>query len=112
MASAHDMEHNETCGNGDCDSPTPADMPAIIIHGTWLCSPTCAKDHLTSSPRAPGRLTLHDPQFDVKPDSRPPGVSKNEVNMERLVHGHKDALKAITQMEEMYPGDFRVNADE
>lgn len=102
------------CARLDCSEPTPVDMPAVAIDGDTYCSPDCARTALNAvrghPDEIPAEIALLDPQNHV--DKSPlPDVSTDQMVIERRVVGLPDAFRAVDEIEEMYPGKFRVSVD-
>lgn len=99
------------CARLDCDELTPFDMAAIAVDGDVYCSPKCVRVALESVRGhpydIPSEITLLDPQNHV--DKSPlPGVDETEMVLTRRVKGLPDAERAVDEIEQMYPGEFRV----
>ena len=100
---------NENCANDDCNAPTPWDMAQIKVDDVAFCSPDCAKEHVESTAATPAQVTLHDPQYAVDRSMFPPSVDEESVSITRRVIGPDDFLTAIVDIEQMFPGQFRVD---
>jgi len=100
------LPDTETCSRPDCEEPTPWDMLAVVLDGTWCCSPACALDHLDTLETPPETVTLHDPQHHVDRDGLP-AVSSEAVHMRCDVVGMAEAIEAIRDAGELPPGQFR-----
>jgi hypothetical protein len=102
------LPDQDTCSRPDCEEPTPWDMLAVVLDGTWCCSPACALDHLDTLETPPETVTLHDPQYHVDRDALP-DVSSEAVDIRREVVGMAEAIEAIRDAGELFPGQFRVS---
>jgi len=97
----------DTCSRPDCEEPTPWDMLAVVVGGAWCCSPACALDHLDTLETPPETVTLHDPQYRVDRDGLPGGSSK-AAHIRCDVVGMAEAIEAVRDAGELFPGQFRV----
>lgn len=96
----------DTCQRDDCQQPTPWDMPAIAINQDRVyCSPECAIQDLSVTTFE--SVTLHDPQYSA---DRPATVADDVVDVGRPVSGVVDAARAIGEVAEWMPAEFRVEA--
>jgi hypothetical protein len=82
-------------------------MAALVLGGAWCCSPACALDHLDTLETPPETVTLHDPQYRVDRDGLP-GVSSKAAHIRCDVAGMAEAIEAIRDAGEMFPGQFRA----
>lgn len=104
---------NETCAGAECSEPTPGDMPCIIFdreNDRAFCSPECARDALDDREDAPEMVELHDPQYAVDRGDLH-GVSEDSAVIAREVAGVGDAIVAIGECADMYPGEFRSSTE-
>jgi hypothetical protein len=101
------LPDSDTCSCAGCESSTPWDMQAVVLDGTWCCSPACALDHLDTLETPPETVTLHDPQYRVDRDGLP-GVSSKAVHIRCDVVGMAEAIEAVRDAGELFPGQFRV----
>jgi len=100
--------HTDTCSRPRCEEPTPWDMPAVVVDGVWCCSPACALEHLDGLERLPAAVTLHDPQYHVDREELS-AVSSAAVGIRREVVGTAEAIEAIRDADELFPGQFRAS---
>jgi hypothetical protein len=96
----------DTCSRPDCGEPTPWDMLAVVVDGTWFCSPPCAATHVDTLEAPPETVRLHDPQHHVDRDAFP-DVDSDAVAIRRRVHGMDDAVAAIGAVSGMIHAPFR-----
>lgn len=99
-------QRSTTCDSTDCEEPTAWDMVSIDIGDESYCSPECARSALSERDEIPSSITLHDPQLHVSRENLP-DVDDDHVNITRQVTSRDDALKAVDEAAEMYPGEFR-----
>lgn len=93
----------DTCQRDDCQQPTPWDMSAVAINQTNVyCSPECAVRDIEATTFE--SVTLHDPQYSA---DRPVTVADDVVDVGRPVDGVVDATRAIAELTEWMPGEFR-----
>jgi len=102
------LPNTDTCSCAGCESSTPWDMSAVVLDGTWCCSPACALEHLDGLERPPELVTLHDPQYHVDRDGLL-DVSSAAVGIRRKVVGTAEAIEAIRDADELFPGQFRAS---
>lgn len=112
MAQSPSTDDEATCANPDCDEPTPWDMASVRLDDAEFCSPECARAHLdrTGAESVPQRVTLHDPQFAVD-RSDLSGVAEDAIDIGRPIEHGADARRALDEIEEMFPGEFRPTPD-
>jgi hypothetical protein len=97
------------CARRACEEWTEWDWVSIVFDAKWFCSPDCAREHLQEMDRIPTKITLHEPQGHLDRDPLP-GVDRDDVDLIAVVDPRtkETAFDLIDDIEEMYPGEFRV----
>jgi len=96
-----------TCNHDDCDEVLPMDMVAIAVNSSNVfCSPSCTRDFLDSTTEDIEFVILHDPQLQI--DREYIGLDKSTVDLVRPVSDLEDARMAVTDCENLYGHEFRV----
>lgn len=99
------------CVRTDCAEPCPWDMAAVVFDGeTVCCSPTCARAVLDELTETPTIVTLHDPQGAA--DRTKVGLGADVVDIWRETEDSDDVRRAIDELEDLYPGAFRIGEGE